>query len=209
MSFSATKPTVVADPTLLAQLGLLEIPDCGCRSDECICGKPPGINGVPECSCFGPPCEHVLAKTHSIPLDEWAADLADADPASYVGPSELPPPRKAKKKKNRIAIYRGRSAAGLCLYHPADSWNQTHLADPNTRVGIRVAKAANGVIVEETLFLPAASTSTDPAPAAYPHLERDDPESRAARALYESVFGPSVTGAASVFPATTSTRAAI
>lgn len=99
----------------------LDVPECGCEvvwRKVCRCAKPCDHPQV----IVSPPCRHVLAADHEVPIPVWINILLLE--AEYADPPRAPSGAAARSRQARIAVYIERAAANRSLWHPDDYWSE-------------------------------------------------------------------------------------
>lgn len=118
-----------ADPELSSYIRRLEIPDCGCPCAPLDCGCELRLAGKP-CDCpvvLPPPCEHILSRQCSMPLETWVSLLNLVYPRQYTEPPLPDEPHEVMSKTARVeimvrraAITRPGGSPQRAIRHPGD-----------------------------------------------------------------------------------------
>jgi len=117
----------------------MEVPDvevcraAGCPAEpiRCFCWdacappdddeSPAGPRGACDCPVRPPPpCRHIRSRDHGLPVDKWAALLAEVWPDEYAERPRAETPVMVLSREARVAILETRQAAGEALWHPGD-----------------------------------------------------------------------------------------
>lgn len=81
-----------------------------------------------SCDCpdviLSPPCPHVKASAHRLPLGEWERLLRLAEPGEYEDPPAAFPVFGVLTRQAREAILIQRADAGVSLFCLDDEWNE-------------------------------------------------------------------------------------